>query len=75
MSLVDRVMPVSERDAMQTARQCARLEGIPIGISSGATLHAALVISREPASAGKRVVAIAASSAERYLSTNLFNGL
>jgi cysteine synthase A len=75
MSLVDRVMPVSERDAMQTARQCARLEGIPIGISSGATLHAALVISREAASAGKRVVAIAASSAERYLSTNLFNGL
>ena len=75
MSLVDRVMPVSERDAMQTARQCARLEGIPIGISSGATLHAALVIAREPASAGKRIVAIAASSAERYLSTNLFNGL
>jgi cysteine synthase A len=69
------VLPVSERDAMQTARQCARLEGIPIGISSGATLHAALVIARDPASAGKRIVAIAASSAERYLSTNLFNGL
>jgi cysteine synthase A len=75
MRQVDRVMPVSERDAMQTARQCARLEGIPIGISSGATLHAALMIAREPASAGKRIVAIAASSAERYLSTNLFNGL
>jgi cysteine synthase A len=75
MTLVDRVLPVSERDAMQMARQCARLEGIPIGISSGATLHAALLISREPASAGKRIVAIAASSAERYLSTNLFNGL
>jgi cysteine synthase A len=75
MSLVDRVMPVSERDAMQTARQCARLEGIPIGISSGATLFAALAIAKEPASKGKRIVAIAASSAERYLSTNLFNGL
>jgi cysteine synthase A len=75
MSLVDRVLPVSERDAMQTARQCARLEGIPIGISSGATLHAALSIARDPASAGKRIVAIAASSAERYLSTNLFSGL
>jgi cysteine synthase len=75
MSQIDRVLPVSERDAMQTARQCARLEGIPVGISSGATLHAALVIAREPASAGKRIVAIAASSAERYLSTNLFNGV
>jgi cysteine synthase A len=75
MSVVDRVLPVSERDAMQTARQCARLEGIPIGISSGATLFAALVIAREPASSGKRIVAIAASSAERYLSTNLFNGV
>jgi cysteine synthase A len=75
MSLIDRVLPVSERDAMQAARQCARLEGIPIGISSGATLHAALAIAREPGSAGKRIVAIAASSAERYLSTNLFNGL
>jgi cysteine synthase len=75
MSLVDRVLPVSERDAMQTARQCARLEGIPIGISSGATLHAALTIAAEPGSAGKRIVAIAASSAERYLSTNLFSGM
>jgi cysteine synthase len=75
MALVDRVMPVSERDAMNTARQCARLEGIPIGISSGATLFAALQLAREPANVGKRIVAIAASSAERYLSTNLFNGL
>jgi cysteine synthase A len=75
MSLVDRILPVSERDAMQTARLCARLEGIPIGISSGATLAAALMIAREPASRGKRIVAISASSAERYLSTNLFNGL
>ena len=75
MSQIDRVLPVSERDAMQAARQCARLEGIPIGISSGATLHAALQIAREPTSTGKRIIAIAASSAERYLSTNLFNGL
>ena len=72
LTLIDRVLPVSERASMQTARECARLEGIPIGISSGATLHAALLIAREPASAGKRIVAIAASSAERYLSTKLF---
>ncbi|HEX3982728.1 MAG TPA: cysteine synthase A [Acidisoma sp.] len=75
MSLVDRVMPVSEREAMKTARLCAQLEGIPIGISSGATLTAALQLAREPVNKGKRIVAIAASSAERYLSTNLFNGL
>ncbi len=75
MSMIDRILPVSERNAMQTARQCARLEGIPIGISPGAALYAALSIAREADSAGKRIVAIAASSAERYLSTNLFNGL
>jgi len=75
MSLVDRVLPISEQDAMETARLCARLEGIPLGISSGATLAAALTLAREPASRGKRIVAICASSAERYLSTNLFNGL
>lgn len=75
MSLVDRVLPISEMEAMETARLCAKLEGIPLGISSGATLAAALMVAREPASRGKRIVAICASSAERYLSTNLFNGL
>jgi cysteine synthase A len=72
LSLINRVLPVSERSSMRTARDCARLEGIPIGISSGATLYAALLIAKEAASAGKRIVAIAASSAERYLSTRLF---
>jgi cysteine synthase len=72
VKLIDRVLPVSERAAMQTARDCAGLEGIPIGISSGAALHAALLLAKEPDHAGKRIVAIAASSAERYLSTKLF---
>jgi cysteine synthase A len=72
LSLINRVVPVSERASLQVARECARLEGIPIGISSGATLYAALLIAKEPPSAGKRIVAIAASSAERYLSTKLF---
>jgi cysteine synthase len=57
---------------LRSARDYARLERIPIGISSGAALHAALCIAGEPASAGKRIVVIAASSAERYLSTKLF---
>lgn len=72
---MDAVIRVSERDAVAAARRCAREEGIPIGISSGAVLHAALGVAREPAMAGKLVVAIAASFAERYLSTELFAGL
>jgi cysteine synthase A len=75
MERIDQVIPVSERDAMQESRRCARLEGIPIGISSGAVLHAALRLAKDPANEGKNIVAIAASSAERYLSTNLFAGL
>ncbi|MFC0389568.1 cysteine synthase A [Muricoccus vinaceus] len=75
LGLMDAVMRVSERDALVAARRCAREEGIPIGISSGAVLHAALEVARDPAMAGKLVVGIAASFAERYLSTELFAGL
>jgi len=72
---MDAVMRVAERDALAAARRCAREEGIPIGISSGAVLHAAIEVARDPAMEGKLVVAIAASFAERYLSTELFAGL
>ncbi|WP_406566092.1 cysteine synthase A [Acidisoma silvae] len=75
MSVIDRVLQISERDAMKAARLCAQLEGIPVGISSGAALCGSLLVAKEAASAGKRIVAIAASSAERYLSTHLFTGL
>ena len=75
MSLMDMVMRVSERDAIATARRCARTEGLPIGISSGAALHAALALAVDPAHAGKLIVAIAPSFAERYLSTSLFAGM
>jgi cysteine synthase A len=54
---------------------CARLEGIPVGISSGAAIFAALQIGRRPEWAGKNIVLIIPSSAERYLSTALFEGL
>lgn len=69
---LDAVMRVSERAAMAAARRCARLEGLPVGVSSGAVLHAALDLARAPANAGKLIVGIAASFAERYLSTPLF---
>jgi cysteine synthase A len=72
---LDQVMRVAERDAFAAARRCARLEGLPVGISSGAVLHAALQVAKQPEMAGKLVVGIAASFAERYLSTELFAGL
>ena len=72
---IDEVMRVSERDALETARRCAREEGLPVGISSGAALSAAIAVAREPTLAGRLVVAIAPSFAERYLSTRLFAGL
>jgi cysteine synthase A len=72
---MDAVMRVSEREAIAAARRCAQEEGIPIGISSGAVLHAALQVARDPAMKGKLVIGIAASFAERYLSTELFAGL
>ena len=75
LALMDAVTRVSEREAVSAARRCAREEGIPIGLSSGAVLHAALAVAREPAMEGRLVVGIAASFAERYLSTALFAGL
>ena len=75
LDLLDGVLRVTEREAVAAARTCARVEGLPIGISSGAALHAAIEVARDPAMEGKLVVAIAASFAERYLSTELFDGL
>ena len=71
---MDAIMRVSERDALTTARHVAQTDGVPVGISSGAALHAALDIAANPANAGKLVVAIAPSFAERYFSTALFQG-
>ncbi len=75
LDLMDGIIRVSEREGLAAARRCAMSEGLPIGISSGAALHAALELGRNPANAGKLIVAIAPSFAERYLSTALFAGL
>jgi cysteine synthase A len=72
---LDGVMRVAEREALAAARRCAELEGLPIGISSGAMLHVALDLARSPTNRGKLIVGIAPSFAERYLSTALFAGL
>jgi cysteine synthase A len=57
------------------SRRLARTEGIPAGISSGAALHAALLVAKRPEMAGKRIVAIIPSFAERYITTLLFEGI
>ena len=71
VDIVDEVAQVSNEDAFETAQQLCLLEGFPAGISSGATVHAALQIAKRDEMSGKRVVVIAASTTERYLSTPL----
>jgi cysteine synthase A len=74
-SIIDEVITVGNQTAFETARQLARVEGIPVGISSGAAVAAALEIGSRPEAAGKNIVIIIPSFAERYLSTALFEGL
>ncbi|MBS1167546.1 MAG: cysK [Proteobacteria bacterium] len=71
----DEILPVPSEEALATARQVAKLEGIPVGISSGAALAAAVKLGQRPENAGKTIVVIVPSFAERYLSTALFEGL
>ncbi len=73
--IYDEVVTVANETAFKTARKVARLEGLPVGISSGAALAAALEVARRPEMAKKRILVILPSSAERYLSTALFDGL
>ena len=74
-AVYDEVVTVSNEDAFANARLVARLEGLPVGISSGAALQAAIVVGRREESRGKTMVVIIPSFAERYLSTALFDGL
>lgn len=72
MPLLDEIIPVTAEDAKATARAAATQEGLLIGISGGAALHAALQLGGRPQAAGQRVVALLADSGERYLSGWLF---
>lgn len=69
--LIDEIIPVGNREAIETARALAREEGMVCGISSGAALWAALAVARRPENAGKLIVAIMPDTGERYLSTAL----
>ncbi len=73
--VIDEVITISNETAFEMARRMAREEGIPIGISSGAAVAAALEVGARPEMAGKTIVTIIPSFAERYLSTALFEGL
>ncbi len=73
--VIDEVLGVSNANAFSMARKVAKLEGLPVGISSGAALSAACELGQRPDYAGKRIVVILPSFAERYLSTALFEGL
>ena len=73
--LIDEIVRVGNDTAFETSRRLARIEGIPVGISSGAALAAALEVGARPEMAGKMIVVVLPSFAERYLSTALFEGL
>ena len=74
-SVIDEIVKINSATAIETARALARNEGIPGGISSGAAIAAALEIGKRPENAGKTILAIVPSFAERYLSTVLFEGI
>ncbi|WP_106754442.1 cysteine synthase A [Pannonibacter carbonis] len=74
-SVFDEIVKVSNDEAFATAREVARTEGVPVGISSGAALTAAIKVGQRDEFAGKTIVVIIPSFAERYLSTALFEGL
>ena len=71
-TIYDRIIPVTTAEAFDAARLMGKTEGILVGISSGAALHAALKIAKEPENAGKRIVVLLPDTGDRYLSTDLF---
>ena len=72
MKIVDEVIQVNEEDSGPVSKEVNQLDGIPVGISSGAAIWAALQLAKRPENKGKTIVAIVPSSTERYLSTWLF---
>ena len=70
--IVDEIIPVLEENSGPISKEVNQLDGIPVGISSGAAIWAALELSKRPENKGKRIVAIVPSSTERYLSSWLF---
>jgi cysteine synthase A len=72
VDIIDEIIKVSNEDAFETAREVSKLEGLLVGISSGAALYAATVLAQKPENEGKKIVVLFPSHGERYLSTPLF---
>ncbi|TRO49336.1 pyridoxal-phosphate dependent enzyme, partial [Candidatus Bathyarchaeota archaeon] len=72
IDLLDEIVKVKDEDAMSTARQLAKEEGLLVGISAGAATFAALEVGKRHESSGKQIVVILPDTGERYLSTSLF---
>ncbi|HEX8084466.1 MAG TPA: cysteine synthase A [Solirubrobacteraceae bacterium] len=70
--VIDEVIPVTDEQAIETARLCARREGVLVGLSCGAAVYAALQIAQRPEMSGKRIVCVLPDSGERYVSTPFF---
>jgi cysteine synthase A len=71
-SVVDKIIQVSNDDAIRTGRELARTEGLPVGISSGAAVYAATQLALLPENSGKKIVVVLPDTGERYLSTLLY---
>ena len=72
VEIIDEIIKVENEEAYAASREAARTEGLLVGISSGAALHAASVLATRPENAGKRIVVLLPDTGERYLSTPLF---
>ena len=73
-ALIDEIITVKTEEAYEAARKSASKEGVLVGISSGAALHAASLLAKKPENKGKRIVVLLPDTGERYLSTDLFKG-
>ena len=71
-TVYDEVFPVENEDAFEASKLIAKKEGVLVGISSGAALHAAIQLARKPENKGKTIVALLPDSGDRYYSTPLF---
>jgi cysteine synthase A len=70
--VIDEILTVTDEQAIETSRLCARREGVLVGLSCGAAVYAAMEVARRPESAGKRIVCVLPDSGERYVSTPFF---